>query len=147
MSVASTSETEEATEERGLGGALLREKAVEERARHFIVIIDGSKLVSLLGTKAPLPVEVAQADWEAAADKLAALGCLPVLRRGPSEPFITDNGNYLLDCRFPAGIADAPALAAALDRDPLVIGHGLFLRMADEVIIGGPTGTRRLLRP
>jgi ribose 5-phosphate isomerase A len=132
---------------KGLGGALLREKAVEVRARRFLVIVDESKLVPKLGTKAPLPVEVVRADAATLAETLAAReSCAPTLRGGEASPFVTDNGNLILDCRFGSGIADPAALAARLDADPRVKAHGLFLRMASEVIVAGADGTRRLRR-
>jgi ribose 5-phosphate isomerase A len=131
---------------KGLGGALLREKAVEIKTKRFIVIVDESKLVTRLGTKAPLPVEAPRDRWRELEAELRALGCQPSLRGGPAEPRTTDGGNYLIDCRFASGIDDAPALAARLDRTPGVIGHGLFLGMANLVIVAAPEGIRLLER-
>jgi ribose 5-phosphate isomerase A len=120
---------------KGLGGALLREKIVETAARSFVVIVDESKVVQKLGTHAPLPVEVVQFGWKVQLHWLAGLGCLPALRGGESDPFITDNGNYIIDCKFPHGIADPTGLAARLASRPGVIEHGLFLGLASQVII------------
>jgi ribose 5-phosphate isomerase A len=132
---------------KGLGGALLREKAVEMRAKRFIVIVDPSKLVDKLGTRSPLPVEVPERDWREAADRIAQREeCTPTLRTKGSTPLVTDNGNFILDCRFDRGIDDPAAVAARLDADPAVRAHGLFLGMADDVIVASPDGIRRLER-
>ncbi len=132
---------------KGLGGALLREKAVEVKARRFVVIVDDSKLVEKLGTKSALPVEVAPNDVSKIQAALVKLGGSPVLRTDPSgKPKQTDQANHLLDCRFPNGIDDPHALARALDAMPEVKAHGLFLDMADVVIVAGAEGTRRVER-
>jgi ribose 5-phosphate isomerase A len=130
---------------KGLGGALLREKQVARVARRFVVIVDEGKLVEGLGTRAPLPVEVARDGWQPEMEWLARLGCAPVLRGGAS-PFVSDNHNFILDCRFANGIADAKALAAALDARAGVLAHGLFLDMASEVVVAGESGLRILRR-
>ncbi|MCK6551599.1 ribose 5-phosphate isomerase A, partial [Myxococcota bacterium] len=86
---------------KGLGGALLREKQVELRAKRFIVVADASKLVSKLGTKAPVPVEVPRDRWRDFVEPLRALGSTPVLRvDAAGQPKITDGGHAILDCRF-----------------------------------------------
>jgi ribose 5-phosphate isomerase A len=132
---------------KGLGGALLREKAVEIKAKRFIVTVDDSKLVGKLGTKSPLPIEVAPETWERAVAALERLGCTPLLREDAAGvPKRTDQQNYLLDCRFAKGIDDPEGLAGELDRMPEVIAHGLFLEMADAIIIAGDKGTRRIYR-
>ncbi len=125
---------------KGLGGALLREKMIESVTRHFIVVVDGSKLVQRLGTRSPLPVEVTQFGWRTQARWLVSLGCTPALRGGEAQPYVTDNGNYILDCTFPNGIDDPLALADILDHRTGVVEHGLFLGMANEVIIGDADG-------
>lgn len=131
---------------KGLGGALLREKRVERVADHFVVVVDESKLVDKLGTRSPLPVEVGVTRWQEEADWLATLGCEAILRGGKETPFVTDNGNYIVDCRFPRGIDAATALAAALEERAGVLEHGLFLGMANEVIVAGEAGIRVLKR-
>jgi ribose 5-phosphate isomerase A len=68
------------------------------------------------------------------------------LRGGQASPYVSDNGNYIVDCRFANGIDDAAALAAALDERPGVLEHGLFLGMANEVIVAGEVGIRVLRR-
>jgi ribose 5-phosphate isomerase A len=122
---------------KGLGGALLREKMVETSTRRFIVVVDGSKVVRKLGTHSPLPVEVAQFGWRLQARWLETLGCRAERRLSAAsqEAYITDNGNYILDCSFPEGIDDPPELAATLRDRVGVVEHGLFLNMAQEAIV------------
>ncbi len=127
---------------KGLGGALLREKMIESVTKHFIVIADGSKRVDRLGTRAPVPVEVVQFCWKNQARWLASLGCTPILRGGEVQPYITDNGNYILDCHFPNGIDNPAELAATLKSHPGVVEHGLFLGLAHEAIVATEEGLR-----
>ena len=130
---------------KGLGGALLREKMVELATAYFIIIVDETKPVQKLGTKGPLPVEVTQFGWKYLANWLKeTLSCSPFLRGGETQPFITDNGNYILDCSFPQGIDDPVKVAAQLRDRPGVVEHGLFLGMVDEVIVAEADGLRFL---
>jgi ribose 5-phosphate isomerase A len=126
---------------KGLGGALLREKDVARHAKQFVIIVDSSKLVAKLGTKAPTPVEVARGVESAVSARLAALGGKPVLRAGP---FVTDHGNFIVDVHWPNGIDDAPALAAKLDAMDGVKAHGLFLGMASVVLVASDDGVQTL---
>ena len=128
---------------KGLGGALFREKIVAAASRKFVVIVDESKLVPRLGTKAPIPVEVHPFGWRTAAAALKDLGAKVELRRMDGQVFRTDNENHILDARF--GPLRAPGkTAAALCAIPGVIGHGLFLGMADVVLAGTEKGVRTL---
>jgi ribose 5-phosphate isomerase A len=131
---------------KGLGGALLREKQVEKKARRFIVIVDDSKVVEKLGTRAPLPVEVPRDIWREMVDKLYAFGCTPRLRGGEARPAVTDGGSFVLDCHFEHGIDDAKATSDWLDITHGVLAHGLFVGMATDVIVAGAGGIRRLTR-
>ncbi len=132
---------------KGLGGALLREKIVAGAAVRFIGIVDPSKVVEQLGMWAPLPVEVAQFGHHRTARQLTALGGAPVLRLHDGAPLITDGGNVIYDCRGFAPIRNAHALAATLDAVAGVMGHGLFLDMAEAVMVGDPVrGTITLRR-
>jgi ribose 5-phosphate isomerase A len=122
---------------KGLGGALLREKMVATASRRMVVIVDGSKLVERLGTRAPLPVEVVTFASGAHAAAIRGLGAEPVLRRtAAGDPYRTDEGHYLLDCRFPDGIGDPHAVQTALRARPGVVETGLFLDLRPEVIVG-----------
>lgn len=126
---------------KGLGGALLREKIVAVASRRMIVIADGSKKVARLATLAPLPVEVVPFAQKPVADYLASLGARPVLRQqSAGQPFITDEGNIILDCHFAEGIADPGALAQAIKQRPGVVEHGLFLGLAQTAVIATGTG-------
>jgi ribose 5-phosphate isomerase A len=131
---------------KGLGGALTREKIVAAASRELIIIVEESKLVARLGERAPLPVEVIPFGWKTVQARLRELGGTPVLRRHGDAPMTTDQGNYLLDCRFGAGIADAAGISAAVDAIPGVVAHGLFLGMADRVVVAGEGGVRILER-
>ena len=131
---------------KGGGGNQLREKIVVAASKQFLVIVDQSKLVNRLGEKAKVPVEVAQFGWQATARALEKLSGHPGLRKkGTGEPYITDGGNYILDCAF--GPISSPA---QLDKDlNSVVGvleHGLFIGMAEQVAIGAPEGVRLLNR-
>jgi ribose 5-phosphate isomerase A len=124
---------------KGGGGSLLREKIVAAASRTFIVVVDESKLVSQLGAF-PLPVEVVPFGWEATAKACAGLGCTPARRMADGQPFVSDNGNYILDCAF-GTIAAPETLARRLNAIPGVVEHGLFLGMVSKLVIGRPDGT------
>jgi ribose 5-phosphate isomerase A len=129
---------------KGGGGALLHEKIVATAARMFVVIVDAAKLVPALGAF-PLPVEVVQFGWPLVERRLIALGAEVGIRRGDTdELFETDEGHHILDCRF-GRIVDPERLAARLDTMVGVVEHGLFLAMADRVIVGEPDGGVREL--
>lgn len=130
---------------KGLGGALLREKMIAKATTREIIVVDDSKLVHQLGTKAPLSVEIIQFSHRHIAKKISALGCAPKLRMVDSKPFVTDNGNYTLDCTF-KGIEDADDVEKKLKAITGVVETGLFLGIADTVIIGSPTGVRMMKR-
>ena len=133
---------------KGLGGALLREKMVAQASRHLVIIVDEGKVVQRLGTRSPVPVEVASFGWRSHLPFLEELGAKPTLRVGPDgQSFRTDNGNLILDCRFPEGISDPSALDRALAARAGVLESGLFLGMAREVWVGGPEGARALSLP
>ncbi len=132
---------------KGGGGALLREKIVASASRRFIVIADESKLVKQLG-KFPLPVEVAIFGWEHTNRALQRLGCTTRRRKtDEGAPFITDNGNYILDCSF-GSINDAPSLEKHINNVTGVVDNGLFIHMAERLIIGCADGSvREIIRP
>jgi ribose 5-phosphate isomerase A len=130
---------------KGLGGAMLREKMVAEASSRMTVIGDDSKLVAALGQKAPLPVEVVVFAWESQVPFLEGVGAQPELRRGvDGEAYATDNGNYVLDCRFPGGIDDPAGLEEALCRRTGIVASGLFLGLATRAVVAGPGGARVL---
>lgn len=129
---------------KGGGGALLREKIIAANCRRFIVVADESKLVSLLG-RFPLPVEIVPFAWELSFRQLNALGAQPTLRKKAGQIFITDNGNYILDCAW-GSIPEPASLQAQLERIPGVVAHGLFIQMAHQAIVGCNDGTIKILK-
>jgi len=126
---------------KGLGGALLREKIVAAASERMIVVADESKLVDLLGTIAPVPVAVTPFAWRSHARSLRQLGCEPALRTDASgAPYVTDDGLYLLDCRFAEGVADPRLVERTVCRHPGIVESGLFLGMADTALVSDPAG-------
>lgn len=124
---------------KGLGGALLREKIVASAARRLVIVVDEGKLVSRLGERAPVPVEVVPFGWRRTAEGLRRLGAEPQLRARADGPFETDGGNRILDCRFAPG-TDLAALAAAIKGLTGVVEHGLFVGLRPTVIVGRAAG-------
>ena len=132
---------------KGLGGALLREKIVAQASGALMIMVDESKLVRRLGTRAPLPVEVTRFGWRAHLPFFQELGCDPALRQEEDgSPFVTDNGNYMVDCRFPDGIDDPGTVEEALRQRAGVVESGLFLAMTSVVVLAGVEGMRVLER-
>jgi ribose 5-phosphate isomerase A len=133
---------------KGGGGALLREKIVISAARRFVVVAEASKKVERLGEDFRLPVEVVRFGWRDTRRRLSSLLPSSELRIGDgSEPFVTDEGHYILDAPIPSG-TDPADLADALARVPGVVDHGLFIDMAELALLGHPDGTvERLERP
>jgi len=135
---------------KGGGGALLREKIIANAAKKFVVIADSSKKVAQLGAF-PLPVEIDRFSFaltvRAVREAIASLGYSSPdvrLRASPAGPaFISDGGNFILDCRL-GRISDASALDRALVSIPGVIETGLFIGIADEIILAGPGGVERI---
>jgi ribose 5-phosphate isomerase A len=129
---------------KGMGGALLREKMIAQAARQFIVIADASKRVDILGSRSALPVEVVPFAHRAHERFLRALGALPALRTTSAGPYVTDNGNFIYDCKFER-IADPPALAATLAARAGVVETGLFISMANVALIADDVQVTTLL--
>ena len=131
---------------KGLGGALLREKIVASATAQQVIIIDPSKLVEKLGTQAPLPIEVVPFSWSLVSSRLSERGIEPTLRMQQAEqPFVTDNGNYIIDGRFSEGIDDPQATDIWLNTLPGVVENGLFVAMTHLVVIGEAGGTSRVI--
>lgn len=127
---------------KGLGGALLREKVVAKASQHLIVVCDDSKRVPQLGSHAPLPVEVIRFARRPVTAYLQSLGARVLLRPHPQDeqrPYLTDEGNYILDCHF-GPIAEPAQLAQAVRSQPGVVEHGLFLGFKPEIIVASQTG-------
>ena len=131
---------------KGGGGALLREKLVASAARRFVVIADRSKRVALLG-RFPLPVEVVQFGWELTARRVSGVvGVGPALRLDAGgEPFVTDNGNFILDCRC-GQIPDPARTERELKALTGVVESGLFVGMAECAVVATEEGVE-IIRP
>jgi ribose 5-phosphate isomerase A len=128
---------------KGGGGALLREKVVASASKRMVVVADSAKIVPVLG-KFPLPVEVIPFARTVVEKKIVALGASPKLRTKPDgSPFLTDNGNQILDCSF-GKIADPPALAVTLSNTPGIVEHGLFIGLAKLALVGRGTSVEEL---
>jgi ribose 5-phosphate isomerase A len=130
---------------KGLGGALLREKIVAFATGHEIIVVDESKLVQRLGTKSPVPVEVIQFGWRNTEAALARTSARTILRLVKGTPYVTDEGNYIIDCAY-QGIDAPQELAATIHAIPGVVESGLFLGLVKTVIVASPTGVRILER-
>jgi len=130
---------------KGMGGALLREKIVAHSTRMEVIVVDDSKMVSKLGTKFPLPVEVVPFSHGRTRTYMEELGCRAELRGGDT-PFVTDNGNYIYHLHFEHGIRDPYDLQKRLKEIPGVVETGLFLNMAKRVIVASDSGIRVMER-
>jgi len=125
---------------KGGGGALLREKVVARHTKLEIIVADPSKQVARVGERWPVPVEVVPFGWAQTLRGLKALGCEPKLRgRSEEQPDRTDNGNYLIDCRF-TRIADPAGLEREINAVRGVVECGLFIGLAHRLVIGLPDG-------
>jgi len=130
---------------KGLGGALVREKRVARASRRLIILVTPEKLVPALGTRGTLPVEVESARRQDCADQLAALGLHPEVRKVGEVPYVSDNGNPILDCRI-GPVGDPQGLDRAILETPGVVGTGFFLGMADLVLVQDGDAVRALGR-
>jgi len=143
---------------KGGGGALTREKIIAFNSKKVIIIVDDSKVVKALGIDIPLPVEVVKFGWQATKKSLEQFGwqpakqsldeiaCTVELRKVMGdEPFITDNGNYILDCEFQR-IDNPEELEKEINNVPGVVENGLFIGLVHEVIVGGKQGILTLDR-
>ncbi|XP_050237142.1 probable ribose-5-phosphate isomerase 2 [Mercurialis annua] len=130
---------------KGRGGSLLREKMIEGACKKFIVIVDESKLVKYIGGSGlAMPVEIVPFCWKFTAKRLQDLfgyaGCVAKLRTNGGEPFVTDNGNYIVEMFFKKDIGDLNVASDAILRLAGVVEHGMFLDMATTVIVAGELG-------
>jgi ribose 5-phosphate isomerase A len=119
---------------KGYGGALLREKIVAAASKRLVILVDSTKLVPVLGSRGVLPVEVIPFGLSHCRNRLAELGYSSEPRLRDGKPFVTDNGNHILDCTITA-IADPASLQKSILAIPGVVETGLFLGLADSVLI------------
>ena len=130
---------------KGRGGALLREKIVAAASARFIVVVDQEKLVDQLGEHNSVPVEVVRFGWQATAAALATLGADPELRQASEGPFVTDGGNFILDCRF-GPIDDPPRTEGLIKMTVGVVENGLFIGRSSAVIVATDSGVDIMTR-
>jgi ribose 5-phosphate isomerase A len=130
---------------KGFGGALMREKVVAASARRFVVLVGREKLVDTLGARGRLPVEVVPFAAPFCRHRLTELGYPPTLRARNSAPVVTDNANWILDAAVRA-IPDPADLDATVRAIPGVVGTGLFVGMADTVMVWDGGRARSLTR-
>lgn len=120
---------------KGYGRALVREKIVAAASRQLVILVGPGKEVPVLGSRGKLPVEVVPFAVPLCRERLAKLGCNPVLYKESGAPFVTDNGNYILDCMI-APILHPEQFEEHLWAIPGIVGTGLFLGMANRVLVG-----------
>jgi ribose 5-phosphate isomerase A len=131
---------------KGGGGALLREKIVAQASRREIIMVDEFKLSPQLGTHWAVPIEVIPFGWITQVEFLESLDARVVVRQDANnEPFMTDQGNLILDSDF-GPIADPKSLSARLNERVGIVEHGLFLGLATDLIIAGRDGVRHIMR-
>jgi ribose 5-phosphate isomerase A len=131
---------------KGGGGALFREKIVAQASAREIIVVDDSKLSDRLGTHFALPVEVSPFGWQSQMRFLESLGCRAVIRKNKDgSQYVTDSGNMIMDCSF-GPIADVNELAAKLGERAGIIEHGLFIGIANDLIVASERGVRHLQR-
>lgn len=119
---------------KGGGGALFKEKILAYNSKKLIIVVDSDKKVKHLG-KFPLPIEVLPFSWKTTANNLKKLNCKPKLRFKGKTPFKTENGNYILDCKFNR-IENPKNLEKKINEIVGVVENGLFIDLADMVIMG-----------
>jgi len=130
---------------KGLGGALLWEKIVATASEQLLIVVDSGKLVDRLGRGSPVPVEVVPFGWTTHLAYIDLLGARATLRQSADgEPFRTDSGNYILDCAFDNGLVDATRIEREFRHRVGIVESGLFLGMADVVVVGDAGGVRVL---
>ena len=126
---------------KGLGGALVREKIVASASKRLVIVVGAEKLVSAVGEHGVLPVEAVPFGLGLLSRRLSRLGYPPVMRMADGKPLVTDNGNYILDCRVPV-LENPKAVEDELRAIPGVVGTGLFVGMADTVLIQDGDGIK-----
>jgi ribose 5-phosphate isomerase A len=128
-------------------GALLREKIVAAASARLIIVVDHDKVVDRLGEHTPVPVEVTQFGWQATARALERLGCVPELRYAVADqPYVTDGGNFILDCRFRA-LSDPRTVEREIAMTVGTIESGLFVGRSAAVIVASAVGVEVLTPP
>ena len=130
---------------KGGGGALTREKIVAQSSNGMIVVPDDRKQIEILGAF-DLPIEVLPFEWKRTADRVAEICPGAVNRRGGDEPFISDNGGYILDCSFGSTITNPSELESSLLDIAGVVEVGLFVGICDAVVMAASDGVVTLIK-
>jgi ribose 5-phosphate isomerase A len=131
---------------KGYGAALVREKIVAAASKQLVILVGAEKLVPIIGSRGKIPVEVVPFGVAATTRHLQALGLTPQQRMSDGKPLVTDNGNVIIDCGT-GPIARPAELEAAIRAIPGVVGTGLFLGMADTVLVDRGGQVEELTRP
>jgi ribose 5-phosphate isomerase A len=129
---------------KGGAGAHVRERIVAAAAKELVIVVDDGKLVPILGKAFLLPVEIMQFGWKQAERRLEATGCKPQRRERDGAPFVTDNGNFVLDCKY-EGIEDPAWLDTQLNALTGVVDHGLFVGLTGRVVVADAQGKVRII--
>jgi ribose 5-phosphate isomerase A len=130
---------------KGLGGYLLREKIVAYATQRLVIVVDETKLSTRLGLKSPVPVEVIRFGWRNTEAALARTGARTALRLRDGTPYITDEGNYIVDCWY-RGIQAPAELSSSLKAIPGTVEHGIFLGMVQTVVVASQKGIQHIDR-
>ncbi len=132
---------------KGAGGALLREKIVAQASLREVIVVDETKLSPMLGSSHALPVEIVPFAWRPEEEYLADLGADVNVRRGAdNDVFVTDEGNWIMDCTF-APIQDLQRLSDRLARRAGIVDHGLFIGLATDLLVAGTNGVEHRTAP
>lgn len=128
---------------KGKGGALVREKIIAAATKMEVIVVDSEKLVSRLGEREAIPVEIMRFGSRSTLARLTSLGCRPALRMSGSSPFVSDNGNLIADCNF-SPIEKPRVLEERINMIPGVVENGIFTGLTGTVIVGRETGVELL---
>jgi ribose 5-phosphate isomerase A len=130
---------------KGLGGALVREKVVAHASQRVVIIVDEAKLVDRLGSRTAIPIEVVPFAVDSVMHRLAGWGGQPCIREKDGKPFVSDNGNTIVDWKY-GEIAQSALLERQLKIVTGIVDSGLFCQVAQLVIVAGANGIRRMER-
>lgn len=123
---------------KGGGGALFQEKVVASASKKLVIIVDESKLVDKLASKCLIPIEILPFSLGVVQKKIEDMGIEPIVRQADKKmgPVVTDNGNFIVDLKFPKPIDNPAKVAVDLKMISGVVETGLFVGMTDEVHVG-----------